>query len=230
MASTRARMASMFPSKPSSMHRAMQAAISSMSASFRPRVVTAGVPRRTPLVIKGLRCLPGDSVLIGGDVHLVQAALQLLAGELAVRQVDAASGGCPCRRTPASRPGPAGPWPGPGRCSPPAGRYSLKAGCKRLAQAHGLGGDDVHQRAALGAGENGLVDGLGVLLLAEDQAAPGAAEGLVGSGGDHVGVGHGVLVEPGSHQAGDVGHIHHELGARRRRQSPGSLAKSMARG
>ena len=31
------------------------------------------------------------------------------------------------------------------------------------AQAHGLGGDDVHERAALHAGEDGPVDGLGVL-------------------------------------------------------------------
>ena len=82
---------------------------------------------------------------------------------------------------------------------------------QRLAQAHGLGGDNVHQRAALGAGEDGLVNSLGVLLLAEDHAAPGASQGLVGGSGNHVGVGHRVLMDPRRHQPGDVGHIHHEL-------------------
>ena len=53
---------------------------------------------------------------------------------------------------------------------------------------------------------------LAMLLLAQDHAAPGAPEGLVGGGGDHVGIGHGGGVEPGGHQAGDVGHVHEEVG------------------
>ena len=79
-----------------------------------------------------------------------------------------------------------------------------------LLEADGLGGDDVLQRAALRAGEDGLVDGLGVLLAAEDEAAAGAAQRLVGGGGDHVGIGHGAHVLARSHEAGDVGHVHHQ--------------------
>ena len=80
-----------------------------------------------------------------------------------------------------------------------------------FAQGHRLGGDDVEERAALGAGEDGGIDLLGQILLAEDHAAPGTPEGLVGGGGDHVGVGDGGGVEPGGHQAGDVGHVHKEV-------------------
>ena len=71
----------------------------------------------------------------------------------------------------------------------------------------------MHQRAALGAGEDGLVELLAQLPVpAENHASPGSPQGLVGGGGDHVGVGHRVLMHPGGHQAGDVGHVHKEVG------------------
>ena len=69
----------------------------------------------------------------------------------------------------------------------------------------------MHQRTALGAGEDRFVDGFGVLLLAEDQPAPGAPQSLVGGGGHHVGVGDGILMAARRHQPRDMGHIHHEL-------------------
>ena len=84
----------------------------------------------------------------------------------------------------------------------------------RLAQRHRLGGDDVHERAALSAGEDGLVDGFRQTLPAEDHAAPGTPQGFVGGGGDHVGIGDGRGVYPRCHQTGDVCHIHHQIGAR----------------
>ncbi len=86
-----------------------------------------------------------------------------------------------------------------------------KVGLQRLMETDGLGRDDVHQRAALDAGEDGLVDGLGMLFLAEDEAAAWAAQGLVGGAGDHIGVGHGVGVAAGGRQARDVRHIHHQV-------------------
>ena len=81
---------------------------------------------------------------------------------------------------------------------------------QRLAEAHGLGRDDMLQRAALGTRENSLVDGLGVLLLAQDQAAAGAAQRFVGGGCHHVGIGHGVRVQASGHKPRDVRHIHHK--------------------
>ena len=68
------------------------------------------------------------------------------------------------------------------------------------------------QRTALLAGEHGAVDLLGVFLLCQDDAAAGAAQGLVGGGGHHVRVRDGVGVQAGGHEAREVGHVHHEVG------------------
>ncbi len=46
--------------------------------------------------------------------------------------------------------------------------------------------------------------------LHQDDAAARAAQALVGGGGDHVGVGHGVGVDAGGDQAGVVRHVHQE--------------------
>ena len=89
----------------------------------------------------------------------------------------------------------------------------LEGLAQRLLEADGLGGDHMHQRPALGAGEDGLVDGLGVLLPAENHAAAGAPQRLVGRRGDEIGVGHRVRVQAGGNKARDVGHIHHKVGA-----------------
>jgi hypothetical protein len=60
---------------------------------------------------------------------------------------------------------------------------------------------------------NRAVDLLGVLLLGQDDAAAGSAEGFVRGGGDDVGIRHRVRVQPCGHQAGEVRHVHHEVGA-----------------
>jgi len=67
----------------------------------------------------------------------------------------------------------------------------------------------MHERSALNAGEHGAVQILGVFFLAQDQAAPGSAQGLVGGRGDEISVGDGAGVMTRGHEAGDVGHIHH---------------------
>ena len=66
----------------------------------------------------------------------------------------------------------------------------LEGGLKGFVEGDGLGGDDVHERAALGAGEHGLVEAFGeVVVVGEDEPAAGASQGLVGGGGDDVAVG-----------------------------------------
>ena len=82
-------------------------------------------------------------------------------------------------------------------------------------QGHRLGGDRVHQRPALLAGEDRFVDRFRVLLAAEDHAAARAAEGLVDRRRDDVGVLDRVGVLAGGDEAGEVGHVDHQLGADR---------------
>ena len=83
------------------------------------------------------------------------------------------------------------------------------------------GGDLVHVGTALEAGEDGLVDlalevsGLAVAanLAEEDEAGAGAAEGLVGGGGDNVAGLEGALEDLAGDEASNVGHVHHEEAA-----------------
>ena len=135
--------------------------MTSISAPASGRgVVTAGVPRRTPLVTNGLLRLVRNRVLVGGDIHFVETALQLFAGHAGRR---AGSSSIRWLSVPPETSFNAASrqslrqalWRCPQRS---ARRRSLKSGFKRLAEAHGLGRDDVHQRAALRAGENRLVD------------------------------------------------------------------------
>jgi hypothetical protein len=63
----------------------------------------------------------------------------------------------------------------------------------------------VHQRAALDPGEDGAVDGLRVLLVAEDEARPRAGQRLVGRRGDEVRVLDGVRMEPRTPSSDTVG-------------------------
>ena len=83
----------------------------------------------------------------------------------------------------------------------------------RLAQADGLGRDDVHERAALRAGEDGAVELLAILRAGEDHAAARAAQGLVRRRGHDVGIRHGTHVLAARHKARDVGHVHHKQSA-----------------
>ena len=87
----------------------------------------------------------------------------------------------------------------------------LELGLESLAEGNSLSSDDVHQRAALGAGEDSLVDGLCQLSLAQDDAAAGTAQGLVGGGGDDVCIGHGVGMQTGSNQTGNVSHVNEQV-------------------
>ncbi|MOA04655.1 hypothetical protein D3C78_1242220 [compost metagenome] len=83
-----------------------------------------------------------------------------------------------------------------------------------LAESHGLGGDDVHQGAALIAGEDGRVQLLRQIgVIGKDHAAAGAAQGLVGGGGDDMGVRHRVRIFAAGDQTGIMGHVDHQISA-----------------
>ncbi len=69
------------------------------------------------------------------------------------------------------------------------------------------------ERPPLLAGEDGGVDLLGVLLLAQDHSRPRPPEGLVGGGGDHVGPRlDRTRVQPRGDESGEVGHVDHQQG------------------
>ena len=79
-----------------------------------------------------------------------------------------------------------------------------------LEQRDGLGRDDVHERAALRAREDRLVDRGREARAAEHQAATRSAQRLVGRRRDDVGVGERARVEARGDEARDVRHVHHE--------------------
>ena len=85
---------------------------------------------------------------------------------------------------------------------------------QRLAERHRLGGDDVHQRPALQAGEHRGVDLLAEIgVVRQHHAAARAAQGLVGRRRDDMGVRQRAGIDAGGDEAGIVRHVDHEEGA-----------------
>ena len=81
-------------------------------------------------------------------------------------------------------------------------------------ERNSLRGNDVLQRATLLSGENRGVDLLGdVGVVGQDHTTARAAKGLVGGARDDVGVRHRVGVKTRGHQAGEMRHVHHQVGA-----------------
>ena len=89
-------------------------------------------------------------------------------------------------------------------------RIKFELRLQRFLEGDGLGGDDVHQRAALNPREDIAVEFLGVLFPAEDHAATRAAQGFVGSCGHILGIWNRIGVNASRHQTGNVGHIDHD--------------------
>ena len=97
-----------------------------------------------------------------------------------------------------------------------------------LEESDGLGGDDMLERSALDAGEDagvedcahlldfalrgGKAPGVVEVLAHQDDAAARSTKGLVGGGGDNVGVFHRILQEACGNQAGGMGHVDPEEG------------------
>ena len=88
-----------------------------------------------------------------------------------------------------------------------------EVGRRGLVQGDADRGRGVVVGTALEGGEDGAVDGGGVLGPAEDHRAAGAAQGLVGGGHDHVRVRRGVGVGAGDDEAGGVRDVGEEVGA-----------------
>ena len=87
----------------------------------------------------------------------------------------------------------------------------LELGFQCFAEAYGLCSDDMHQRAALSAGEHGAVYLLFKLLLAEDERAARPAQGLMRSRRDDVGIGNRTRMLPCCDKSGDVRHVDHKI-------------------
>ena len=101
---------------------------------------------------------------------------------------------------------------------------------QRLAEGDRLGGDDVHQRAALHAGEHRRVDLLRELLVVgQDHAAARAAQRLVRGRGHDMGMRERDRMRAAGDEPGEMRHVDHQ-------QAPTSSAisrkrlKSMMRG
>ena len=100
-----------------------------------------------------------------------------------------------------------------------------EGGVQRLQERDGFRGDDLHQRPALNAGEDGGVE----LFLnrfvgaRENQPAARPAQGFVGGGGDDIGNRHRVWRESGRDQSGDVRHIDQQI----RADAVGNVAEAL---
>ena len=158
----------------------------------------------------------GDGVLVDGDEHLVQTALKFLTGEVAEgaqvnqHQVVVRTAGNQTESTLHQSVSQCG---GVGNNGLAVG-LELRLQC--FAEADSLCCDDVHQRAALCAGEDCLVDLLCQLfVVGEDQTASRATECLMGGGSGDVGIGYRRRVNTCGYQTGDVRHVYHEVCADR---------------
>ena len=160
--------------------------------------------------------IEGHRVAVDRDADVVEAVLGLLAVELRLAQVDEHQVHVgPARQHVDTRAGGEqflGQRLGTGHGAALALAEELGLGD---AEGHCLARDDVLERPALLAGEDGRVDRLGVLLAAQDDSAARAAQRLVHRRGDDVGVGHRARVLARGDQAGEVGHVDDEVGADR---------------
>ena len=150
------------------------------SATPKPRVVAAGLPSRMPEVTVGfsgsngmpflLQVMPARSRLCFGRLAGQSLRPQIDQDEVGVGAAgDQVQAGLDHRR--GERLGVVDHLAGVG----------LEVGAQRLAERDRLGGDDVHQRTALDAGEHRGVDPLPErLVVGQDQAAARARAGSCG--------------------------------------------------
>src|SRR5690606_2066329 len=158
---------------------------------------------------EGLLGVVRNGVLVDGDVCLAQRNFGILAGNALGAQVDqhdvafGAAGDDP--QTALDQ-----------RLGQHLGvlhdllRVVLELGRERFLERNRFGRDNVHERAALDSREDGGVDDFLVLGLHHDHTAARPAEGLVGGGGDEIGVRNGVGVDAAGDQASVVGDVDHE--------------------
>ena len=179
----------------------------------KPRVVQAGVPSRMPEVIVGFSGSNGNAVLVAGDVGAAERQFRHLAGELLRPQIDQHQ----------MRVGAAGDDVEAVRLQMlgqrlgvlhHVARIGAERGPQRLAEGHRLGGDHMHQRAALHAGEHRRVELLGDLLVVrQDHAAARAAQRLVRRGGHHMRVREWRGMRAAGNEPGEMRHVDEQVGA-----------------
>ncbi|QTK78950.1 hypothetical protein AT6N2_C1164 [Agrobacterium tumefaciens] len=93
-------------------------------------------------------------------------------------------------------------------------RIVLELRLQRFTEGNSLGGDDVHQRAALEAREDGGVELLRqILVVGEDHAAARAAQRLVRGGGRNMAMRERRGMLATGDETGDVRHIDHQVSA-----------------
>ena len=91
-------------------------------------------------------------------------------------------------------------------------RVLFELGLQRFFKRYGFGGDDVHQRAALQAWEDGGIQRFFVgIVTAQNHTAARTAQGFVGGGGDEVAEWYRVGIFATGNQAGVVRHIDKEI-------------------
>ena len=183
------------------------------SAAPKPRVVPAGVPRRTPEVTVGGCGSNGMPFLLQVMLRAAERGLGVLAGHALRAQVDehqvgVGAAGDDVEAALHQRLGERLRVPDDLR------RVVGELRAQRLAEGDRLGGDHVHQRAALQAGEDRRVDLLrDRLVVGQDHAAARAAQRLVRGRGDDVGVRSGFGCCAAGDQAGEMRHVDHQVGA-----------------
>ena len=83
-------------------------------------------------------------------------------------------------------------------------------GLHGLQEADCLGGQHVHQRSALRAREDVLIDFLAILFARQNHAGARSAERLVRGSGDDMRMAEGGGVDAARDQTGEMGHVDHE--------------------
>ena len=175
-----------------------------------PRVVTAGVPMRTPLVTNGERVSNGTAFLIHRDARFIEGLLRDLAGQFRFAQIDEHQmivGAVGSQAKPVSS---------SSRLRERLGVFddllliNFKFRAQGFFERHRFGGDHVHQRPALHARKNFAVDRLGMLGFAQHHAAARPAQGFMRGRGDKIGVRHRTRMQSRRDQPGDMRHVHHQ--------------------
>ena len=148
-------------------------------------------------------------VAVDRHQHVVQPLLHVLAGELAVAQVELHEMGVGASRQElaALRRHALGERRGVGLDRTLVVAVGLR---HRDREADRLGGGDVAERPALQAREDGAVDALRELLAAQDEPGARAGQRLVRGRADDVGRLDRVLMQPCGDEAREVRHIDHE--------------------
>lgn len=155
---------------------------------------------------EGRPLLAGHRVLVHGDPREAEHALRLLAGVLETGQVDEHQVVVRAARDEleAALHETRGHGLGVGEHAIDVGR-ELRT--ERLAERHRLAGDDVHERPALGTGEDRVVEVLHPISPTEGYTTPRTTQGLVGGARHVLAVREGAGVPPDGDHPGHVGDV-----------------------